>query len=432
MTSTQPLPGTGQLVDQVFEMKRTLGQFARLIEISLNLNTTLDREYILQSIIETASDILECEAVSILLYNQASEELYFAASTDSQSQKLSGAIVPINNSIAGTIFTLNAPQIINDLSTTPLHYEVIEKKLQKKNHSLIGVPMRLHDQVIGVIEGINKRDAVFSMEDIDILSVIASQAAVAINNARMMTSLKEAYEELSRIDKIKSNFIAIASHELRTPLFHILGYAQSMALEAEGEDVEKLDQIIKSAKVLQSLVADITNMNLLETRSFDVRKEKVAAQKILVDAYKEIKPQLEPKKLKTAFNLPKPPLYILVDVEKISQAIVNVYQNAVHFSKEGDTIEIRLGLENTSAHISIRDHGVGIPPKELENIFDRFNQLEDHLTRTHSGLGLGLPIARGIIDLHQGRIWAESQGKNTGTTIHIILPLETTPPFILD
>jgi signal transduction histidine kinase len=246
----------------------------------------------------------------------------------------------------------------------------------------------------------------------------------------MMESLQSAYAELSRIDKIKSNFISIASHELRTPLFHILGYAEMLEQDAEGESAENLQRVLKSARLLQSLVEDMTNMNMLEARSQELEKEKVAIQDILLDTYQEIAPSAEDKNISTDLSLPKESLIIMGDTKKLKYIFLGVLKNAVQYTREGGEINTRIDLHQDCAHIQIQDTGVGIPPKQLEAIFDRFRQIEEHLIRSYGGLGLGLSIARGLVELHDGKIWAESEGKNKGTTIHITLPLAVTPPFI--
>lgn len=428
--TTETRSGPDQLVDQIVEMKRLLGQFAQLIEISLSLNSTLEQDLILQSIIETASQILDCEAVSILLYDDNLKELNYVASTNTAAEEISAIHVPLENSIAGTIFTLNKPQIINAPSSDPGHYQLVNEHLNLENKTLVGVPMRIRDRAIGVLEGINKRDGEFTAEDVDILLVIANQAAVAINNAQMMESVQMAFDELSRIDKIKSNFINIVSHELRTPLFHILGYAQMLEQDAEGESAENLQKVLKSARLLQALVEDMTDMNMLEVRSGELEKEKLVLQDLLLEAYQEIAASAEDKKIETKLALPNGSISVMGDAEKLKYVFVNVYKNAVKYTPEGGQIQTAIDINQNMAHITIQDTGIGIPQKELESIFDRFRQIEEHLIRNYGGLGLGLSIARGVIELHEGKIWAESQGKDKGATFHITLPLEVVPPFL--
>jgi len=290
--------------------------------------------------------------------------------------------------------------------------------------------MRIRDKVIGVLEGINKRDGDFTNEDVDILLVIANQAAVAINNAQMMQSLQSAYEELSRIDKIKSNFISIASHELRTPLFHILGYAEMLEQDAEGESAENLKRVLKSARLMQSLVEDMTNMNMLEARSQELTKELLVLQDVLLEAYQSIAPDAEDKAITTELSLPNGSLKITGDAEKLKYVFLNVYQNAVKYTPEGGKIHTQITIHKDVAHIKIQDTGIGIPPNELDTIFDRFRQIEEHLIRSYGGLGLGLSIAREVVELHGGKIWAESKGKDQGAIFHITLPLAVIPPFL--
>jgi signal transduction histidine kinase len=423
---------TEELVDQIVSLKNMLGQFGRLIEISLALNTSLDQEHILHLILNTAVDILSCESVSIMLYDENSEELHFVASTDSDTDRLTRIPVPIESSIAGMIFSLNSPQIINNLQADPRHFNLVSEELGTPHETLVGVPMRLRDKVIGVLEGINKRHGEFTIEDVDILSVIASQAAVAINNARMVASLQAAYQELSQVDKLKSDFIAIASHELRTPLFHILGYAELLEQDARGEHAENLKQVVKSARLLQTLVDDMTNMNLLETRSQQLVKVRLPIQKVIEEAYQEVSNSFRDKQIETYFDLPRMDLMVEADPEKLRQACVNVLNNAARFTPERGRVEISARQYHDQVRITIRDNGMGILADKLETIFERLVQADAHTTRAYGGLGLGLPIARGIIELHGGRIWAESEGKNKGSTFTFTIPVLKVMPFIME
>jgi signal transduction histidine kinase len=166
----------------------------------------------------------------------------------------------------------------------------------------------------------------------------------------------------------------------------------------------------------------MTNMDLLEMAAQELTLVKFPIQQIIVEAYKFVVGALKAKNHEASFDLPKPPIHIYTDKEKLERAIVNVLNNAVRFTPTGGQISVSLSEDTEHAHLSIHDNGIGIPPDELEKIFDRFYQVDSHLTRTEGGMGLGLSIARGLIQAHGGKMWAESEGKDKGTTIQIILP----------
>jgi putative nucleotidyltransferase with HDIG domain len=166
----------------------------RLLEISIALNSTLDLDKILTYIIQTAAEVLKCEAVSILLYDPVKSDLFFAASSASDPIQLSEIPVPLNESLAGKIFLENTPLILNNVEKDPRHFAVAAQHVNFHTHSLLGVPMRIQNQGVGVLEALNKRKSVFTSADEKILSIIASLAAVAIRNARQLKELELAYD----------------------------------------------------------------------------------------------------------------------------------------------------------------------------------------------------------------------------------------------
>jgi signal transduction histidine kinase len=419
----KPHPATGQLVDQVVEMKRMLGQLARLVEISLTLNSTLDPDRLLNFIIDTGTDILECEGVSVLLYNEKTGELRFAASTGSDPEELAKIPVPLDSSIAGAIFQHDRPEIINEMESNPQHFREVGKKTKFVTRNLVGVPMKIGEKTIGVLEGVNKRHGEFGKEDVDILSVIASQAAVAINNARLMQSLQTAYDELARSDKKKSDFIAIASHELRLPLNTVLGYAEFLREDAPPELADYAERLSKAALQLRSLVDDMTNLNLLEGGSQEFQPARHPIQRIVAEAYSEVQNAARERGHQLNIRLPKDPLVVNADPEKLKRVFLNVLNNAVRFTPNGGAINIAVTTHPDGALTAIQDTGIGIPKAELERIFEQFYQVEGHMTRAYGGMGLGLAIARGIVLLHGGRIWAESDGPDKGSIFYVVLPL---------
>jgi signal transduction histidine kinase len=332
--------------------------------------------------------------------------------------------VPIEGSIAGTIFSTNKPLVINDVEKDPRHYGHVGEQIHFQPRSLLGVPMRIQEQITGVLEALNKRDGEFNEADINVLSVIASQAAVAIHNAQLVDALQKANAELRQVDKIKSDFMAIASHELRTPLGVILGYATFLQEEAQGEMSEHATTVLNSALKMRALLEDMTNMNLLQIGATKLLRELTSAQEIINSACRDVAATAEAKSQSLSVHLPVKDLPIKVDREKMELVLANLLNNAVRFTANGGSITVSAKASRQEVWIEITDSGVGIEKEHLEPIFEQFYQVEDHLTRHYGGLGLGLAIARGIVELHQGRIWAESEGKDKGASFKIALPLE--------
>jgi signal transduction histidine kinase len=398
-------------------------QLARLAEINVTLNSTLDPEKLLKFIMEAAAEILDCEATSILLYDEQRRNLFFASATGSDPQQLAQIPVPLEGSIAGTIFRENRPLLINNVEQDPRHYQQVGDSIQFQTHSLLGVPMRIKSKVTGVLEALNKRRGPFNESDTRLLSVIASQAAVAIHNARLVHELQRAYEEISRVEKMKSDFIAIASHELRTPLGVILGYAEFLKEEAQGEMSEHASMVLNSAIKLRVLVEDMTNMNMMQMGAAKLKLQVIAVQDVIQSVVDELAHTAQARAQKMIRNLTPHTIKVKADPEKLSLVLTNILNNAVRFTPEGGTILINLKAERGNALIEVRDNGIGIPTTELENIFKDFYQVEDHMRRRHGGMGLGLSIARGIVKLHKGRIWAESKGEGQGASIFVQIPL---------
>ena len=400
-------------------------QLSRLAEINVTLNSTLDPDKLLKFIMESAAEILDCEAASILLYDEQRRKLFFATAAGSNSKQLAQIPVPLEGSIAGTIFRENRPMVINNVEGDPRHYQRVGNSIHFQARSLLGVPMRIKSKVTGVLEALNKRNGLFTETDTRLLSVIASQAAVAIQNARLLHELQRAYDEISHVEKMKSDFIAVASHELRTPLGLILGYAEFLKEDAQGELSVHASMVLNSAIKLRVLVDDMTNMNMMQMGSTRLNLEPVVLQEVIHSVMEEMAHTAQARSQKLTKQFPNLPVMIKADPDKLGTVLTNLLNNAVRFTPEGGQIMVLLAADEQYAGIEVRDNGIGIPPDELENIFKDFYQVEDHLRRRHGGMGLGLSIARGIIKLHKGRIWAESKGDGQGTSLFVQIPLSS-------
>jgi len=411
------------LTRQIDELRQLIVRLSRLVEVSVTLNSTLEPEPLLQFLIRSAADLLDSEAASILLFDEKTQRLYFAASTGADPTELRKIPVPLEGSIAGTIYRDDSPLIINEVAADPRHYRQVGEKIRFEARTMIGVPMRMRDRRIGVLEALNKRGGPFTESDLQTLSIIASQAAVAIHNANLVSALQKAYDELGKVEKLKSDFIAIASHELRTPLGVILGYAAILKEDADQATSEHAAAVLNSALRMRALIEDMTNMNMMRVGSAELAVSQQALQPILEAAYEEMRPLIEAKGQQVSRHVAPEQLLANVDAPKMMMALTNLLNNAMRFTPGGGRIELGLERHGAEAWLRVRDNGVGLPADQLERVFDQFYQVEHHMTRRHEGMGLGLSIVRAVVRAHSGRVWAESAGRDQGATFTIAVPL---------
>jgi K+-sensing histidine kinase KdpD len=394
----------------------------RLVELSMALNSTLDLDELLQQITATATELLDCEASSILLYDEKNPRLYFAAATGSDPAKLAEIPVPIENSLAGTIFRTNQPMILNNVEQDPRHYSLVTDHIKFKTKTLLGVPMLIKDRAMGVLEAVNKHNGEFTERDMTILSVTAAHAAIAIDNARLWRQTQQALEKVRETNSIKSHFLALASHELRTPLGIIIGYATFLQEDAKDESSDHAQQVLNAASEMRSLLDQMNNLTLLQADEMEMMPEKISIQDILNFASDEIMYFAARRDLEITYAFSDDPIYINVDQEKTTLAFVNLLNNAIRFSPEGSKIVIGAVEQENNVIAWVQDGGAGIPANKLQKVFEEFYQIEPPNTRSYGGLGIGLTIAMGIIEIQGGKIWAESEGAGKGATFKVTLP----------
>jgi signal transduction histidine kinase len=254
------------------------------------------------------------------------------------------------------------------------------------------------------------------------LSVTASHAAIAINNARLLLSKQQALEKVKVSNQIKSNFLAIASHELRTPLGIIIGYATFLQEGAKGESTEHVNQVLGAASQMRSLLDQMNNLTLLQADEMEMRPMKISIQDVLNFALDEIKYFAARRDLKLVLAFQEAPIFVNVDAEKTTLAFVNLLNNAIRFSPTGSEIVIGAVEQENQVMAWVQDQGIGIPVDKLHKVFEEFYQIEPPNTRHYGGLGIGLTIARGLLEAQGSKIWAESDGEGLGSTFKVVLP----------
>ena len=408
--------------DPFQELEQRHRQLHRLVELSVTLNSTLDLDTLLQLITSTATELLECEAASILLYDEKNHRLYFAAATGSDPAQLAEIPVPIENSLAGTIFRTNQHIIISDIGQDPRHYSLVSDHVNFKVRNLLGVPMPIKDKTVGVLEAINKRKGTFDERDARLLSVTAAHAAIAINNARLLNTTQQALEKVKESNELKNNFLSLASHELRTPLGIIMGYSSILMEDAKGELSDSANQVLTAARQMRSILDEMNNLAMLKSDEMTLKLQRVVMEDVLAYACEGIKDIAATRKQNLVYAFSPEPLVVNVDIDKTIMAFGNILGNAIRFSPEGSDITIGATKDGGQALSWVQDHGIGIPVDKLQRIFDEFYQIEPPNTRHYGGLGIGLTIAKGLIEAQGGKIWAESEGTGAGSTFKVLLP----------
>jgi signal transduction histidine kinase len=414
--------------DRIRYLERKVNILNRLAEISAVLNSTFELNALLSYLMDAAAAIADAEAASVLLWDENTHELRFAATTTRQSDlNLVGQSVPLEGSLAGMILTNNQIMQVDDTASDPRHYQKVDEDSQFSTHSLLGIPMTIKDRVIGVLEVLNKRQPPWTEEDRDYVSVLAAQAAVAIDSAKLVDDLKKANQELSELDKLKNDFIAIASHELRTPLAVILGYASFLQDESEGKASEHAAKVLASGLQLRRIIEDLTNLRYLQQHASELNREMIPVNDLVQDVVGDISNTAEAKAHKIILELSPDNDVIDADRIRATMALTNLLNNAIRFTPNQGQITIHVeGRNSQEAWISVIDNGIGFDEDEAGRIFDKFYQVEDHMTRIHGGLGIGLSIAKALVEAHGGRIWGESKGLNQGATFTMVLPLAQT------
>jgi signal transduction histidine kinase len=397
----------------------------RLLEISRDLAATLELRPLLNTIVEVACELTQSKVSSILLFDPEKGRLRFEAVPGFQQKDLIDVSVPLDSSVAGWVYTNSRPMVIQDAGSDSRVYRPIDKALGFTTESILGVPLKVRGRTIGVLEALNKQDdGHYTEDDLEVLETLASQAAVAIENAQLVTNIQDTNAELQRLDSMKSDFIAIASHELRTPLGLILGHATFLKEMVPNEHQEQMEVIIRSAMRLKSLIEDMATIAHQEQGESRIRHEPFSMSRLVEEVADRFKSMAVEKGIEIGFDAPEgDPLTIEGDQEKIDIALSNLVKNAIIFTDAGGQVGVKAEGDHGMVKVFVVDTGIGIPPEAVDKVFDRFFQVESHLTRKHGGMGLGLSIAKAMVEMHGGQIWCESK-EGTGSLFCLMLPTD--------
>lgn len=422
-------------------VNKTLSLLRKLYQISL---LALDPASLSEKISNTVQEDLNMEMVGIFLYHAKEDILqpFQFAKTDRLVVALKELAITIDMQPLGKVSTIPLlKQIVQDKTfaiTTKLNevwgikldaekFESLAQKSHVKTAMLY--PLTTQDKVIGMLcLGLNRSyDALSDFEQDSIHSFI-DVVAVALDKALLYEELRVANEQLQALDKARAEFISIASHQLRTPPATIKWYLGAVLNGDFGELNQELKAALQRTNVTNdaqiSTIDDLLNASRIERGKLEFFFEKGAMEPVVSSLVDQLQPLAQMKKQVIEYVKPSAPLPdILMDKEKVRQVINNMIDNAIKYSKIG-TIKVVLTKDGESVIVKITDTGKGIAAKELEGIFEKYTRGHDSVTHA-TGLGLGMYVAKIVVEQHNGKIWAESDGVGKGATFAFSLPIES-------
>jgi signal transduction histidine kinase len=380
-----------------------------LIEISRSLNSTLELRPLLHRIAVAAQQLTDTEASSILLLDRKSGQLYFEAATNLPG--IRSIVVPTEGSIAGLVVQTGKPIVVPDVREDPHFYRQADEQSDFNTRSILAVPMVVRGNVLGVLEVVNKQGGgEFTREDVEMLTVLGGQAAVAVQNALLFQ---------------QSDLVAEIVHEMRTPLMSIVGYSELM--QQPAMTLEQCRQfagiIVGEAERLSGLANGFLELAKLESGRASLSHDRVDLSTVIRMAIGVLVPQADEKQVGLSADVPDDLPPVMGDAQRMHQVMLNLMGNGIKYCQAGDTVTVTARREGESFVVSVADTGPGIPADVLPRIFERFYRVPGTEERA-VGSGLGLTISRKIVEAHGGEITVSSE-EGEGTTFTFTLPLES-------
>ncbi|MEW5941926.1 MAG: HAMP domain-containing sensor histidine kinase, partial [Chloroflexota bacterium] len=375
------------------------------------------------SLVLTACELTSSEAASVLRCDSADGQLHFVAAPRAQRDLLRVALVPLDGSAAGWAFRHASPLVIQDARRDRRHFKAVDQLTGIATRSLLAVPLVFRGEALGVMEAVNKiGDAHYTEDDVIILETLASVAASALREHDLSRRVESHQSERAELDRLKSDFIAITSHELRTPLGLILGHSTFLRELVDERFHEQLDIIIRNATRLKEIVENLSNVDNYQSGAARVRERVVAMNNLVKDVTDFFLGDARRKGVTLQAEIAPGNLMVEGEEGKIAIVLSNLIKNALTFTDSGGHIAVAAEAVPGYVKVTVVDDGIGIPAADLPRVFDRFYQVESHLTRRHGGMGLGLSVAKAMVEMHGGRISVESaEGK--GSAFTVLLPV---------
>ena len=319
------------------------------------------------------------------------------------------------------------PLVVGDVRIEPSLASLLPTIEAEGIAAMAFIPLVSLGRVVGKFMLYYNEPHVLSSDDLQLACVIASQVAFALERMQAEAQAKRSEAAAAEASRLKDEFLATLSHELRTPLNAIFGWVQMLQTGiVSPERLRHAIEVIGRNTTLQArLIEDILDVSRIISGKLEIELSPVLLGPLIDTAISGVLPAAQAKSIELVKTAPAELPEIDGDHKRLHQVFGNVLSNAVKFTPNGGRIDVRCTVDGDTIAIEIQDSGVGIAREFLPFVFERFRQADSRAIRRHGGLGLGLAIARHLVEQHHGDIHATSAGPGLGTTVHIRLPIHT-------
>jgi signal transduction histidine kinase len=410
------------------DLARSVGELQALGDVSQAVNSTLDLEQVLTTIVQRAVQLSRTDAGAIYVFDEARQEFRLRA-TYGMSEDMIVAItdrhIGTGDAHIGPAATERRPIQVPDIRDEPPS-PVNDINLREGYRAVLIIPLLRPDHIVGALVVRRKSPGEFPQSTIDLLETFGDQSVVAIQNARLFSEIEEKGKQLAVASQHKSQFLANMSHELRTPLNAILGYTELILDGIYGDTPEKAQAVLKrvesNGRHLLGLINDVLDLSKIEAGQLTLTLTDYSMKDVLYSVFSAVEPLANDKKLgfkvEAQPDMPKGH----GDERRLTQVVLNLVGNAIKFSDTGAVI-IKASSTNGSFTVAVQDNGPGISQADQGKIFEEFQQADNSATKKKGGTGLGLSISRRIVEMHGGKLWVESElGK--GSVFQFTLPVQ--------
>jgi K+-sensing histidine kinase KdpD len=395
------------------ERERALAQrLQALNDLFQQLNTSLDLHFTFQTVAEAPRTLLGADWTSIALLDDSGEYLSLVAVAGLDQALLGVQRWSADDKLISAILSDDVPSLIDN----PWQYlhdgpaALADSLTSPTAESAVSIPLSLNEEPLGLLNVAYKGPQMFTKEDMAFLQALGQEAALAIRNARLYERERQQVSRLRTLEELQKGFVSAVSHELRTPLTCIrtsVDLLGAMEEDLPADPLELIRTIGHHAGRLEAFVADLLEITKLEAGQVTLSKQPTDLRPLVSRAVDTLRPLSDRKGQTVHLFLPETANQVEVDRRRIEQVLTNILSNAVKFTPKQGEINVRVSENEDSVQVSIADNGPGISEEDQAQVFDKFFVVTDG--RGLSGLGLGLYIARQMIDLHDGRIYVESK-----------------------